>query len=189
MSWEEANEEARTLLKELSLEEKMFELAGTMSGGQKRRLSLASSLIGSPDVVFLDEATTGLDPNNRNNVWKLLQRLKKDKTIILTTHSMAEAEALGDIVGVMSNGKIQAIDTVLGLKAKHGSGYCLSLVMEPNAPHQPIIDFVVKNLASAKVRTSLGGELTFSLSVEDAKSFPALFRKLDTNKPVLKIGK
>ena len=78
-----------------------------MSGGQKRRVSLALALIGNPKVILLDEPTTGLDPKNRRRVWGLLQEMKSRSTIVLTTHSMEEAETLGDLIGVMAGGKLQ----------------------------------------------------------------------------------
>lgn len=88
-----------------------------LSGGQKRRFSVAAALVNDPDVIFLDEPTTGLDPKVRRNLWELVQRLNRDehKTIVLTTHYMEEAELLADRIAIIDHGEIQAIDTPRGL--------------------------------------------------------------------------
>merc|ERR1711916_266170 len=100
----------------------------TFSGGMKRRLTVAISLIGSPPVVLLDEPTTGLDPKSRTNVWELIQSMKGHCVIILTTHSMAEADALSDRIAIMADGKLRCVGNSLELKAKYGAGYNLTMV-------------------------------------------------------------
>ena len=79
----------------------------TFSGGMKRRLSVAMSLLGDPKVMFLDEPTTGMDPKIRRAIWNLILRMKKDKVIIMTTHSMEEADILGDNIAIMANGQLK----------------------------------------------------------------------------------
>ncbi|MDO9287530.1 MAG: ABC transporter ATP-binding protein [Thermodesulfovibrionales bacterium] len=92
-----------------------------LSGGMKRRLILARSLINNPELLILDEPTTGLDPHSRHSVWDKLNQLKaKDTTLILTTHYMEEAEKLCDRVAIMDLGKIVTIDSPAGLMKKHG---------------------------------------------------------------------
>ncbi|MFA4829542.1 MAG: ATP-binding cassette domain-containing protein, partial [Thermodesulfovibrionales bacterium] len=92
-----------------------------LSGGMKRRLILARSLINNPELLILDEPTTGLDPHSRHSVWDKLNQLKaKDTTLILTTHYMEEAEKLCDRVAIMDLGKIVTIDSPSGLMKKHG---------------------------------------------------------------------
>ncbi len=101
-----------TLLKEVSLEDKANSYAETLSGGQKQRLSIAAALVHDPLVFFLDEPTTGLDPQARRNLWELVQMVRdRGVTVIMTTHYMDEAELLCDRVAVMDNGKIIALDT------------------------------------------------------------------------------
>ena len=107
---------------------KANELVRTFSGGQKRRLSVALALLGNPSVVILDEPTTGMDVITRQSVWKSIQRVKGSATIILTTHAMEEADALGDRVVVLSRGKVQAQGTSLDLKARFGVGFHLHVV-------------------------------------------------------------
>lgn len=100
------------LLKLIDLEEKKKSLVSDLSGGQKQRLSIALALVNDPKLIFLDEPTTGLDPQARRSVWELINDLRaKGKTIILTTHYMEEAERLSDRVAIMDGGKIIASGT------------------------------------------------------------------------------
>ena len=89
-----------------------------LSGGQKRRLSIAIALIGKPSIVFLDEPTTGLDPETRRNIWDILMRERKEqgRTIVLTTHSMDEADALCNRIGIMSKGCMRCLGSQTHLK-------------------------------------------------------------------------
>jgi ABC-type multidrug transport system ATPase subunit len=100
------------------------------SGGMKRRLSMAIALIGDPQIVFLDEPTTGMDPVTRRSVWDMIEAAKRDRVILLTTHSMEEADVLGDRVCIMSRGKIQALGSSIHLKQKFGTGYRLTVFFE-----------------------------------------------------------
>lgn len=103
------------------LEEKRGARVGTLSGGQKQRLAMACALVGDPELLFLDEPTTGLDPQARRHLWDLVDRLKKEgRTIILTTHYMDEAERLCDRVAIMDHGRIIALDTPQQLIASVG---------------------------------------------------------------------
>jgi len=100
------------LLEEVDLGEKANSYAETLSGGQKQRLSIAAALVHRPRVFFMDEPTTGLDPQARRNLWDLVQEVqKRGVTVIMTTHYMDEAELLCDRVAIMDNGKIIALDT------------------------------------------------------------------------------
>ncbi|MBX6334684.1 AAA family ATPase, partial [Candidatus Saccharibacteria bacterium] len=100
------------LLKEVELEEKAKSRVEQMSGGQKQRFSIASALVNKPKILFLDEPTTGLDPQARRHLWDLIRAIKKKGiTVILTTHYLEEAELLCDRVAIMDNGKIIALDT------------------------------------------------------------------------------
>ena len=100
------------LLKEVNLEEKAKAQVKELSGGQKQRFSVASALVNKPKVLFLDEPTTGLDPQARRNLWELVQSIKeKGITVVLTTHYMDEAELLCDRIAIMDEGKIIALDT------------------------------------------------------------------------------
>ena len=115
------------LLKRLDVAHKANALSKTLSGGQKRKLSIAMAVIGNPDCVFLDEPTTGLDPNTRRFVWDYIMELKKDRVVVLTTHSMEEADALCSRIGIMVNGELKTLGTPQQMKAAYGNGYRISL--------------------------------------------------------------
>jgi ABC-2 type transport system ATP-binding protein len=104
--------DAAALLAEVDLTEKAKSRPKTLSGGQKQRFSIAAALVNDPRVLFLDEPTTGLDPQARRHMWGLIGKIRgKGHTVILTTHNMEEAEVLCDRVAIMDAGKIVALDT------------------------------------------------------------------------------
>ena len=94
-----------------------------LSGGQKQKLGMALSLVNDPEVVFLDEPTTGLDPQARRAVWEVIRKLKNEgRTVLLTTHYLEEAEELADRVAIMNHGRIVAMGTTAEIVSKYGSG-------------------------------------------------------------------
>src|ERR1051325_1904595 len=104
------------LLDRLDLGDKRDSQVQTLSGGQQQRLSVALALVGNPKLVFLDEPTTGLDPQARRSLWEVVEGMRDEgKTVVLTTHYMEEAERLCDRVGIMDHGKILAMDSPAGL--------------------------------------------------------------------------
>ena len=108
------------LLDQLGLADKRNAWFMTLSGGQKQRLFIALALINDPDVVFLDELTTGLDPQSRRTIWELVRGIReRGKTVFLTTHLMEEAERLCDRVAIIDHGRIVDIDTPARLVARH----------------------------------------------------------------------
>ncbi len=108
-------------IKMAQLEEKRKSRAGGLSGGQKQRLAMATALVGDPELLFLDEPTTGLDPQARRHLWDLVEEMKQaGRTIILTTHYMEEAERLCDRVAIMDHGKVIAMGTPKELIATVG---------------------------------------------------------------------
>lgn len=103
---------AKALLKEVGLEDKANSYVESLSGGQRQRFSIVASLVHKPKVFFMDEPTTGLDPQARRNLWELVEQTRKEGvTVILTTHYMEEAEVLCDRVAIMDQGRIIALDT------------------------------------------------------------------------------
>jgi len=105
----------------VQLDEKINSRVGGLSGGQKQRLALACALVGDPDFIFLDEPTTGLDPQARRQLWELIEQFKQQgRTILLTTHYMDEAERLCDRVAIMDHGKVIALGTPRELIASIG---------------------------------------------------------------------
>jgi ABC-2 type transport system ATP-binding protein len=116
------------ILKDVLLEESAKTYFEDLSGGQKRKTGLALSLVNSPELLFLDEPTTGLDPNARRAIWEVIRGLKaKGKTIILTTHYLDEAQQLCDRVAIMDHGHIAAMGTTEEIIEQHGSGERLEI--------------------------------------------------------------
>ncbi|MEU8528008.1 MULTISPECIES: ABC transporter ATP-binding protein [Streptomyces] len=107
----------------VGLEKKASSRVRTLSGGQRRRLDVALGVIGGPELVLLDEPTTGFDPAARRQFWELVRRLAAEgTTIVLTTHYLEEAEALSDRLAVVAGGRVVAEDTPAGLRARYGEG-------------------------------------------------------------------
>jgi len=116
------------ILKLVLLEDSASTMYENLSGGQKQKTGLALALVNSPDLLFLDEPTTGLDPNARRAIWKVIRGLKaKGKTIILTTHYLDEAQQLSDRVAIMNKGHIVAMGTADEIIREHGSGERLEI--------------------------------------------------------------
>jgi ABC-2 type transport system ATP-binding protein len=111
-----SRQQALVQLERVGLNKKADAFPDKLSGGQQQRLALALALVNNPEIVFLDEPTTGLDPQSRRALWEIIHSLKEnDKTVILTTHYMEEAEALCNRVGIIDHGKIIALGTPVDL--------------------------------------------------------------------------
>ncbi|TMI48097.1 ABC transporter ATP-binding protein [Candidatus Bathyarchaeota archaeon] len=111
------------ILRKVVLDDAVNTYFEDLSGGQKQKVGLALSLVNNPEMLFLDEPTTGLDPQARRAVWEVIRELKKEgRSIMLTTHYLEEAEVLADRVAIMNKGKIAAIGTPAEIIAQHGSG-------------------------------------------------------------------
>ncbi|KAK3826132.1 MAG: hypothetical protein J3Q66DRAFT_309581 [Benniella sp.] len=150
----------------------------TYSGGMKRRLSMVISTLGDPKIIFLDEPTTGMDPTNRRHVWTFIEKFKQGRIIILTTHSMEEADILGDRICVMAHGRLRAIGSSIHLKNKFGAGYRISLVTDPaNAEY-------VKSIIESKVpdcilKDDSAGALLYQFPPTSMSSIPRLVQWLE----------
>ncbi len=116
----DAENKRNEIIERFSLRNKINSLAKNLSGGQKRRLSLAMAVITEPKVLILDEPTLGLDVKSRNELWKIIRELKGEVTILMTTHYLEEAVNLADRIGVMSNGKLVIDGTAEEIIAKSG---------------------------------------------------------------------
>jgi ABC-2 type transport system ATP-binding protein len=122
------------VIDELSLTEKADAWAGKLSGGQKQRLAIATALVGNPRILFLDEPTTGLDPQSRRQVWEIVRRFQSEGgTVLLTTHYMDEAERLCDYISIIDHGKVIATGSPQELISGVGGHHCVefALVCEP----------------------------------------------------------
>jgi ABC-2 type transport system ATP-binding protein len=163
------------LLALCALEEKRDARVMGLSGGQKQRLSLACALAGGPDVLFLDEPSTGLDPQARLAVWSVVEGVKRDGgTVLLTTHYMEEAERLCDRIAIVDHGRIIALDSPAGLIAATASTQLLQLELERGGDFQA-------RLAALPAASSVQGQgRTWSLaSSEIGLTLPALLAELE----------
>ncbi|CAI5478439.1 unnamed protein product [Closterium sp. Yama58-4] len=140
--------------------------AGKYSGGMKRRLSVAISLIGKPPVVYMDEPSTGLDPASRYNLWAVVKEAKKDSAIVLTTHSMEEAEALCDRLGIFVDGQFECIGNPRQLTARYGGSFVFTVTTPPD--EEEAAAELAKSLSpNAKKVYSLAGTQKFELPTAD----------------------
>ncbi|EFA81476.1 ABC transporter A family protein [Heterostelium album PN500] len=176
-------------LQEVGLSEKKDTISSSLSGGMKRRLSLAMAFIGDPSIVFLDECTTGLDPMARHQVWELLQKKKVGKTIVMTTHFMEEAELLGESIGIMSKGKLRCMGTALELKALFGLGYIISFSIDRHVKSlQPFEDYFMsrfKDAVPGKQNSNIPKEngdfeLSYSLSHQISENLSDFFQEVES---------
>jgi ABC-2 type transport system ATP-binding protein len=118
----------------VQLDEKRGARVGTLSGGQKQRLAVALAIVGDPKLLFLDEPTTGLDPQSRRQLWDLIARFRSEgRTILLTTHYMDEAERLCDRVAIVDHGRVIALDTPRALIASLGAEHVVGFKLEEGA--------------------------------------------------------
>ena len=148
-------------MKEVNLEQVTNDKVSTFSGGMKRRISILLSTVGNPNVVFLDEPSTGLDPVNRRFIWKMIKEIKKKSSVILTSHSMSEAEFLSDRICVIKKGKMQCIGNSLELKNIYGDGYVLTFICEKDQ-QEKVKNIILGLNKDIKIISDKGGNLIFS---------------------------
>ncbi len=163
------------LIQLVDLKDKANALYKNLSGGLKKRLAIATALVNDPEVIFLDEPTTGLDPRARRDMWNLIEGLKeKGKTIFLTTHYMDEAEMLADTVAIISFGKIIAMESPSKLISKHGGK--TALIVEEGG--RAVYDLLGQTLP--EVRLENDGDVF--ATIKKKSDLPNAIRVLDKNK-------
>jgi len=157
------------------LEEKRKSRVGGLSGGQKQRLAMACALVGDPELLFLDEPTTGLDPQARRHLWDLVDELKRaGRTIILTTHYMDEAERLCDRVAIMDHGKIIALGTPQQLIATVGGEHIVEFALSSGATPDTAQLLAIPGIQSHRVDAGLHQLSVSELHVAVPRIFAAL---------------
>jgi ABC-2 type transport system ATP-binding protein len=157
----------------VGLEEKARAYVDKLSGGQRQRLAVATALVGDPEVLFLDEPTTGLDPQSRRSLWDLIRSIKdRGRTVVLTTHYMDEAERLCDRVAVVDHGKVIAQGTPAELIANLGGEHVIELELDPASPARPS---AAELEALPTVKSAKADGDTFRLTAaEPHRALPAL---------------
>ncbi|XP_061204119.1 glucosylceramide transporter ABCA12 [Neopsephotus bourkii] len=188
-------EEVKRTLKETGLYSHRHKLAGSQSGGMKRKLSIAIALLGGSRVVILDEPTTGVDPCSRRSIWEIISKNKKGRTIILSTHHLDEAEVLSDRIAFLEHGGLRCCGSPFYLKEMFGDGYHLTLTKKKNMVEEcdttAVTSLIQSHLPEAYLKEDIGGELVYVLPPFKSTvsgAYQALLRALDTSLSDLHLG-
>jgi ABC-2 type transport system ATP-binding protein len=175
-SFYRAGHDVEDVLDVVELGEKRHAWVEKLSGGQRQRLAVACALVGDPDILFLDEPTTGLDPQSRRQLWGVIERFKGGGgTVVLTTHYMEEAERLCDRVAVMNHGKVIALGTPRELIASLGADHVVEFRLGEEDP--PLPDDVLAALPAVESARRDGATYTLTVS-EPHRALPALMAEL-----------
>lgn len=181
MTKSDASIEADSILKKVHLMDIANKAAKTLSSGMKRRLCLACAIIGQTKLVILDEPSSGLDPESRRDLWNILLSIRKERTILLTTHSMEEADVLGDKILIMDHGKIICEGTTFQLKKRFGSGYSLKILMKENFKFNETMQIIQTFIPNASVKSRIPPTLSIALPYEKVESFSLALSELERN--------
>ena len=138
-------------------------------------------------IVILDEPTSGMDPEARRKTWDVLKSEKQNRTMILTTHFMDEADVLGDRIAIMTTGVVQCCGTPLFLKNKYGVGYHMIMVKNADCDVRRVRNLVTSFVPEAKLESNMAAELSFVLPREGAAQFEKLFETLEKQRDELGI--
>ncbi|XP_074856969.1 glucosylceramide transporter ABCA12 [Carettochelys insculpta] len=198
-SEQQLDEEVKRTLKDTGLYNHRYKLAGSLSGGVKRKLSISIALLGGSKVVILDEPTTGVDPCSRRSIWEIISKNKKGRTIILSTHHLDEAEVLSDRIAFLEHGGLRCCGSPFYLKETFGDGYHLTLTKKKN-PNQNLTEecdtstvtsLIQSHLPEAYLKEDVGGELVYVLppfSSRVSGAYQSLLRALDAGLSDLHLG-
>ena len=178
MTYTEGTDEAWDKLIMVGLDNVAHDRVSTFSGGMKRRLSVAISAIGDPALMLLDEPSTGMDPVNQKQMWKLVQKLKEDRCVLLTTHSMREAEVLADRVAIIAFGRICATGTSVELKHQFGLSYNVHIQADARAASS-VAKAVSQCVPDAPVKEKQDNAMTYSVPFSQLMQVAPLLNKLE----------
>ncbi|XP_013970037.2 ATP-binding cassette sub-family A member 3-like isoform X1 [Canis lupus familiaris] len=176
------------MLAAFNLLDKHNAFSHSLSGGMKRRLSMIIALIGGSKVVILDEPTSGMDPASRRATWEVLQQYKENRTILLTTHYMDEADILGDRIAIMVKGSLRCCGSSVFLKRIYGVGYHIVMVKEAHCNVEEIFKLLQYYIPTATLEKNVSNEVSFILPKEYTHSFEALFTDLEKRRYELGIA-
>ncbi|NXN67627.1 ABCAD protein, partial [Himantopus himantopus] len=188
-SWtkEELNQQVSGALEDVDLSQHQYKPVGALSGGMKRRLSIAISFIGNSKTVVLDEPTSGVDPCSRRSIWDVLLKYKAGCTLIFTTHHLDEAEVLSDRIAILQRGQLRCCGSPSYLRETYGQGHSLTLIKKPSVLEiqDPkhifrVTSLVQTHIPEAFLKENSGTELTYVIPERaDKTSFKGLFQALD----------
>lgn len=183
----------RMRLRDVGLSDKMRTPSKSLSGGMKRRLTLCLALVGNPPILLLDEVSTGLDPISRRKIWDVILRSKTDRSVLLTTHSMEEADTLSDRIAIMAFGVLRCVGKSDRLKRKYGMGYRVDVQCEFD-PIRGVSDvlrvrdeLVMPYMREALLVGRTGGHLTLAVPRSvDMRTLQDFLRKLEEKVDIVK---
>ncbi|XP_041938357.1 uncharacterized protein abca12 isoform X3 [Alosa sapidissima] len=194
----ELKEQVRRILKETGMYAHRHKRVGTLSGGMKRKLSISIAFIGGSRLVVMDEPTTGVDPCSRRSIWDIILQYKTDRTIILSTHHLDEAEVLSDRIAFMERGGLKCCGSPFYLKDKFAKGYNLTLTKKVQTPDseerfdgEELKAFIQSYLPEARMKEGEVGDVVYCLppySSQNAVAFRSLLTGLDQNLDSLQLG-
>ncbi|XP_054673820.1 ATP-binding cassette sub-family A member 13 [Grus americana] len=181
------NQQVSGALEDVDLSQHQYKPVGALSGGMKRRLSIAISFIGNSKTVVLDEPTSGVDPCSRRSIWDVLLKYKAGCTLIFTTHHLDEAEVLSDRIAILQCGQLRCCGSPSYLRETYGQGHSLTLIKKPSVfeVQDPkhivqVTSLVQTHIPEAFLKENSGTELTYVIPERaDKTSFKGLFQALD----------
>ncbi|XP_030333996.1 ATP-binding cassette sub-family A member 13 isoform X5 [Strigops habroptila] len=184
---EQLNQQVSGALEDVDLSQHQYKPVGALSGGMKRRLSIAISFVGNSKTVVLDEPTSGVDPCSRRSIWDVLLKYKAGCTLIFTTHHLDEAEVLSDHIAILHHGQLRCWGSPSYLRETYGQGHSLTLTKKPSVfeiqdPKHTvqITSLVQTHIPEAFLKENSGTELTYVIPERaDKTSFKSLFQALD----------
>ena len=182
--------EIHTTLSLLKILHQTNTLSKNLSGGQRRKLSLAISILGNPYLILLDEPSTGMDPQSRRDTYSFIKEAKQNRVIMLTTHYMDEAEELGDKIAIMSNGRLKCWGTSSYLKTVLDIGYTLRFLWKGEFDSKRIDSvrkIVERHVSGSKRQTEAGSEMKLIIPETERKNFPSLLRDIQSSAKALDI--
>lgn len=172
----------------LEFTDKTNALSKTLSGGQKRKLSIGVALCGNSKIVMLDEPTSGLDAGARRSLWNLLIQEKKGRTVLLTTHHMDEADILADRIAIMNEGQLQTVGSSFFLKKRFGSGYKLICVKKQGCHPRDILQVLTEFAPDAQLESDAQTEAVFIIKEDHLPNFPSMFKRIEDESETLRIS-
>ncbi|NXE26198.1 ABCAD protein, partial [Ardeotis kori] len=184
---EQLNQQVSGALEDVDLSQHQYKPVGALSGGMKRRLSIAICFIGNSKTVVLDEPTSGVDPCSRRSIWDVLLKYKAGCTLIFTTHHLDEAEVLSDRIAILQRGQLRCCGSPSYLRETYGQGHSLTLIKKPSVfeiqdPKHTVrvTSLVQTHIPEAFLKENNGTELTYVIPERaDKTSFKGLFQALD----------
>ncbi|XP_059511525.1 ATP-binding cassette sub-family A member 13-like isoform X2 [Stegostoma tigrinum] len=180
-------QEVKMALENVEISQHQHKQVGALSGGTKRKLSLAISFIGGSSTIILDEPTSGVDPCSRRNIWDVILKYRTGRTIIFTTHHLDEADILSDRIAILESGQLKCCGSPAYLKEQYGQGYSLSILKKPTVVETDescdvglVTSLVKQHVPLAFLKQDAFGELTYSIpTMEDKTAYERLLQDLD----------